>query len=51
MIYICTIRDEVLREKRKKIILVLMWAVVGRRREGIEKYFTDKEAFVLSFEG
>lgn len=51
MIYICTIRDEILREKRKKIILFLMWAVLGRGREGIEKYFTDKEAFVLGFEG
>lgn len=46
-----TIRDGVLREKGKKIILVLTWAVVGRGREGIEKYFTYKEAFVLGFEG
>lgn len=43
--------DEVLREQREEIILFLVWAVVGRGNEGIENYFKDKEAFLLSFEG
>lgn len=40
-----------LKEQRKGIILFFVWAVVGKGKEGIEKYFKDKEEFVLGFEG